>query len=186
MSVIIMEGPDGCGKTNIGKALAEELGYYYFKVDSEKHNWRAGKFKEALEFDQTYIAQFLTQVPVDVVIDRAFPSEFVYSAVFKRETNPMVLKKVDEMFGDMDAVVIILLRHDYSGVKDDLVPTSDLQKIHHLYWAFYAETNCRCIVMHVDEFNNDLKLQLPRIVDALHTMDTYPDLDRIILKPEKS
>jgi len=60
-TVIIMEGPDGCGKTEIGKALSKQFGIPYFKVNSEHENWRKGKFKEALEFDQTYITQFLKQ-----------------------------------------------------------------------------------------------------------------------------
>jgi thymidylate kinase len=184
MSVIIMEGPDGCGKTNIGKRLAQELGWDYFKVDSEKRHWAEGKFKEALEFDQTYLVQFLEQVQCDVVIDRAYPSEFAYSAALKRDTNMEVLREVDRKFAALDAVIIILLRHDYSKVEDELVLRSDLSKIHHMYWAFYSETDCRVIVMHVDDFCDDIERQMPRLLDALTRMDQDEALDNVIIMPE--
>src|SRR3954464_5618431 len=89
---IIFDSPDGTGKTNIAQALAKELRVPYFRMGSQHDNWRARKFKEALEFDQTYISEFLSQTKHSVIIDRAYPSEWVYSRVYGRETNEEVLR----------------------------------------------------------------------------------------------
>ena len=86
MSVIIFEGPDGVGKTEIARALEKEIRISslfpdepwktpipYFRMGSQHENWRKGRFKDALEFDQTYISEFLAQTKFSVIIDRAYP-----------------------------------------------------------------------------------------------------------------
>lgn len=165
--IIIMEGPDGCGKTNIGHKLSWELGCNYFKVSTEHENWRKNSFKEALEYDQTYLAEFLSSVECDVVIDRAYPSEYVYSHVFKRDTNLPLIKKIDEKFATVGAIIVICMRRDYSKVEDELVAVDKLDALHHMYWAFFSETKCHCVVMYVDDYGNDLNKQIPKLKEAI-------------------
>jgi len=165
--VIILEGPDGCGKTNIGLALAKNTSIPYFKVNSEHENWRNGRFKEALEFDQTYISQFLQQTKHSCIIDRAYPSEWVYSDVFDRESNDHVLFEVDKRFAELGAIIVICRRHDYSSVKDELVESSHLIALDETYKAFVAWTECSVVEIFVDDFQDDIALQLPKIINAI-------------------
>ncbi len=166
-TVIIFEGPDGVGKTEIATALSQHLSIPYFRMGSQHNNWRKGKFKEALEFDQTYISEFLVQTNFDVIIDRAYPSERVYSDVFKRETNHSVLKDVDEKFASIGATIIILLRRDYTNSRDDdLVSSDKLVALHNSYVAFASWTKCNVMQVYVDDLQNDLKIQIP-IISAL-------------------
>jgi len=169
--VLIMEGPDGCGKTEIGKALAKELLIPYFKVNSEHEHWRKGKFKEALEFDQTYISQFLEQTGHSCIIDRAYPSESCYSAVFNRDTNQEVLDKVDETFANMETIIILCRRSwdGYSVVEDELVESvGQLRDLDTAYEEFKDKTECSVIEMFVDKYDNDLTKQIPIIVEKIH------------------
>jgi hypothetical protein len=168
-----MEGPDGCGKTNIGQALSKYFGIPYFKVETEHENWRAGKFKEALEFDQTYISQFLQQTGFSCIIDRAYPSEFVYSGVYNRETNFDVLSEVDKRFSKMDAIIVLCRRDDYSNVKDELVETNMLGKLNEEYKLFKEWTLCNVIDIKVDMFNDDIEEQLPAIRKAVIKIKDY-------------
>ena len=163
--IIIMEGPDGCGKTEIGKVLSHTLLIPYFKVSSEKQNWRKGKFKEALEFDQTYISEFIEQVKPSVIIDRAWPSEFVYSKVFKRETNHAVLRRVDDKFAELGAVVVLCLRRNYEGARiDELVQWRHLHDLHDGYLEFAEWTRCKTVTLYVDDLNNDIDMQIPALL----------------------
>lgn len=150
-TIIVMEGPDGCGKTNIGKALADEICVPYFKVETERRNWHAGEFVKALEHDQTYIVQFLEQTGHSVLIDRAWPSEYVYSRVFGRQTNMDVLEEVDGRFAMLDAKIVLCLRNDYSVVQDDLVDSSRLMGIHDAYLDFARWTRCKVTHLYVDD-----------------------------------
>jgi thymidylate kinase len=171
--IIILDGPDGCGKTNIGQELSRYLGIPYFKVNSEIAHWRQGKFKEALEFDQTYISEFLLQTGYDVIVDRAYPSEYVYSKVFKRETNIEVLKKVDEAFAKMGAVIVIPVKHDYSkNRQDELVENSKLDEIHHEYERFARLfTQCSSLTLYVDDLKENLHEEMKVITQELFNIN---------------
>lgn len=162
--IIIVDGPDGCGKTNIAQGLSLDLGIPYFKVKTEHENWRKGKFKEALQFDQTYISQFLKQVKVDVIIDRAYPAEWVYSQVFGRETDMECLDRVDAAFADLGAIILIPLRHDYSANRDDeLVDKERLPSLHQKYLEFRRWTRCETVTIYVDSYGNELKSEIEAI-----------------------
>lgn len=159
--IIIFDSPDGTGKTNIAKALADDQGVPYFKMNTEHENWRKGRFKEALEFDQTYLLQFLTQTGYSVVIDRAYPAEWVYSKVFKRETNQALLTQIDEGFSQLGTTIIVPLRRDYSkNRQDELVPNDKLQELHNGYLDFCEWTKCGTMKIHVDDFNDELSGEL--------------------------
>ncbi len=166
--IVIFDSPDGTGKTEIARGLSQELKVPYFRMATQHDNWRKNKFKEALEFDQTYLAEFLRQTRTDVIIDRAYPAEWVYSQVFKRETNLEVLRKVDDAFASMGAHIVIPLRHNYEkNRKDEVVPQSKLIALHEKYLEFREWTRCSTIAIYVDSFGNNLERQLPLIIDEL-------------------
>lgn len=166
--VLILDSPDGCGKTEISKALAKEFGLPYFKATVEKENWDAGKFKEELQFGERRHVQLIQQLKLSLVQDRGYPSEFVYSQVFSRETDMDLLRRVDDAFATMGAIIIIPLRRDYSGNREDeLVPADKLQAIHGKYLEFLTWTRCSTIIIFVDDFDNDLRLQMPHLVEAV-------------------
>ncbi len=153
--VIVFEGPDGCGKTNIAQELSTKTGIPYFKFDGEPAYWREGKFKDALRFDQPYLGQFLSQTEHSVIVDRAWPSEWVYSRAYGRETDPVVWYQVDKAFAQLDAIVVVCMRRSYVDITDDLVSKADdLQRIHDLYTRFMDETNCHVILMFVDDYGD--------------------------------
>lgn len=174
--LIIFDSPDGTGKTNISQALARELKVPYFRMDSQHDNWRAKRFQEALEFDQTYIASFLRQTKCDVIMDRAFPSEWVYSRVFKRKTNEKVLEQVDRDFARLGAYIVVPLRHDYSNSREDeVVPKAKLQALHDTYLEFCEWSKCSTIKIYVDDFQNDLEKELKALLPELD-FDRDPQL----------
>jgi predicted kinase len=166
--IIILEGPDGCGKTNIGQELSRRTGIPYFKPTLERQMWKNNTFKTALEYDQPYIAQFLKQTGCSVIMDRAYPSEWVYSKVYKRETNPEVLRQVDHAFACMGADIIVAWRDDYSkNRKDDLIQDDKLVELSNTYFEFMKWTECNKIPINVNYYKNDLDLELKYLLDLL-------------------
>jgi hypothetical protein len=166
--IILFEGPDGVGKTSIAKGLSQATGIPYFKMNSEHDNWRKGKFREALEFDQTYLSQFLRQTGCSVIIDRAWPSEWVYSRVFKRDTNHLILQQLDLEWAALGAKIIIPWRQDYSkNREDELIPKEKLKSIHDKYFDFIRWTKCNVIPLNVDYYKDDLKSELDYLFPLL-------------------
>lgn len=170
--VFFLEGPDNCGKSHIGRGLSQHLTIPYFRFSRQHEMWTKNQFKTALEFDQPLLVSFLGQTKSDVIVDRGYASEFVYSKVFGRETNRKVLEYVDKKFSELGAVFLIFLRRDYSKNGGDVVvPDEKLLELHEEYLKFVDWTRCSCIVMYVDDLGNDLKLQVVSLQSAMDMVD---------------
>lgn len=166
--IIIFDSPDGTGKSNIAQGLSIRTGIPYFKMNTEHQNWRSGRFKDALEFDQTYLLQFLKQTNHSVIIDRAYPAEWVYSRVFGRETNDPLLRRLDEEFSALGTDIVIPLRHDYSrNRQDELVPNHKLNDLHRTYLDFHEWSKCKTHLLFVDDYNDNLLKELNVLQDTL-------------------
>ena len=162
--IIIFDSPDGTGKTNMAQALAKRMDIPYFRMPTQHDNWRKNKFKEALEFDQVYMAEFLKQTKTSVIVDRAYPSEWVYSQAYGRETNPDVLERVDSAFARLGTNIIIPLRSDYSKNRKDVVVQKDmLPVLDRLYREFAAWTHCHTVIVDPDSLGNDVDKEIPFI-----------------------
>jgi hypothetical protein len=179
--IVILEGPDGCGKTNVAQGLSLDLKVPYYKMRHEHGAWQAGTFKEELQFGEPRQVELLRQLSADVVIDRGHPSEWVYSLAFNRETDLALLRKVDDEYARMGAYIVILLRHDYSKSRpDELVELESLPILHEHYLSFAQWTKCDCVVLYVDAFGNDLKRELDVLRPELRWGDQMIGLTKTI------
>lgn len=152
--VIIFDGPDGCGKTHIGKALSQETGIPYFK-NSDEHKYFLNDpkyFIHAIRYVDTYFTSYLEVSKASVILDRAWPSEWIYSQVLGRTTDLGVLRELDSRHAALGTYIIIPHRSSYSMMKDDYEQVSkNIDKIHNYYMEFAEWTRCNCLTMNVDD-----------------------------------
>ena len=168
--VIIFDGPDGCGKTNIAAALSDVLGIPVFKNQFEWDNFDLGSsnnyFINAIRYQHPYVLSFLKQTGSSVIFDRAHPSEFAYSRVFGRETCEKSLELCDIMSADLSAKIIIPYRTSYGSVEDEYgVTPSHLRALESEYRSFADNTRCDVYFLNVDD--EDLGRELAEIIDFL-------------------
>lgn len=162
--VIVFEGPDGCGKTNISQALSLDLGVPYFK---NKDEWKyfvndPAYFVNALTYGDPYFLSYLEQTGASVIVDRWYPSEWVYSQVFSRPTNMEVLRIVDQRAAALGTKIVIPYRENYESVIDqfeDVITPSVLQNVHNVYLKFVEWTSCDTILLNVDDENLSRELK---------------------------
>ena len=165
--MIALEGPDMCGKTQIGRELSNRLGIAYYKNASE---WNVdvkttSYFKNVLTYGSTIQTDLLCQIKPNVVLDRYYPSEWVYSRVFDRPTNKFILEKVDEMFASAGGKIVLCRRKSYAGLQDDLheyINSEMLEKLDHFYDEFSHWTKCNVMSLWVDD--HDLNRQVYDVI----------------------
>ena len=156
--VIVFEGPDGCGKTNISKALAGDLQVPYFK---NKDEWKyfvndPAYFVNALTYGDPYFLSYLEQTGASVIVDRWYPSEWVYSQVFNRPTNMDALEHIDRRAAALGTKIVIPYRENYQDVVDqfeDVITPEVLENVHSAYLRFMEWTECDTFLLNVDDDN---------------------------------
>jgi ATP-dependent Lon protease len=158
--IIQLVGPDMTGKTEIAKALAERLDIPYFKASSEHQTYLKGKnlFIEQLRHADPRMADFLKQSGYDVVFDRGYPCEYVYSRVMGRETDKDAIFHVDRAYAKLGTKIVVTYRESYDGIVDDIDKRIDqgiLEQLEQAYRGFAELTACEIMFLPVDDEDLD-------------------------------
>jgi thymidylate kinase len=164
--VVIFDGPDGCGKTEMARELSRRLGIPTFKNPRESMFFEddPGYFTKAMKYGDPVLYEMIKQTGLSVILDRSYPSEWVYSQVFERTTDWRMLRVVDELAASVGALIVVPYRTDYTLTKDDFaaITREKLIRLHGLYEQFCDWTKCRVLRICVD--SEDLEREMDEIM----------------------
>lgn len=152
----------------MAQELSRRTGVPYFKNQAEHRYFLADPayFMHAVRYVDTYFTSYLEATDVSVILDRAWPSEWVYSQALGRSTDVAVLKELDERHAALGTRIVIPYREDYSKCVDDYeVVNKNIQKISDLYKEFYEWTKCNVFLLPVD--HEDLELEMKQITEFI-------------------
>jgi thymidylate kinase len=162
-TVVLFDGSDKVGKTEMARELSKRLNIPYFKNESE---WNAfsndpSYFKNALRYGDPYFYNFLKKTGTSVILDRSYPSEWVYSNVYNRSTDVEALNHVDSLAASMGVKIIIPYRTSYEGLHDDMhdIDAKQMQKISDTYADFIKWTRCDTLHMCIDAEDIDWEMK---------------------------
>jgi hypothetical protein len=141
MPSLLVVGPDRVGKTTLVKHMSEITGMPSFKCPSEKEIFREGG-RSSLTFDYT-LTHFLEQTGHHFISDRAYPCEWVYSKVFKRETDDELLELIDAAHARLGTIVVNVFSSVAPREEDDLVPAEKYWDVAMMYQGFRMWTDCQ-------------------------------------------
>jgi hypothetical protein len=167
--VIIFEGPDGVGKTEIARELARRLEIPYFKPRVERANWKMGgdSFLNELRYGEIRELELVRQTGLSMVKDRGYPSEHVYSKVFGRQTDVDLLSSFDAAYAQLGVTVIICLMSDYGQARpDDLVDAGKIWRLHDAYLEFKNLSLCKTYSIYTDLLGKDIERQMRYIEEV--------------------
>ena len=161
--VIIFDGPDMCGKTEMAKELSQTLKIPYFKNEFEWEYFERDDayFRNALTYGDPYFASYLSQSGASIIMDRWYPSEWVYSVVFNRQTNPQALSLVDKKMSLLNTFIIIPYRSSYDGLVDQFasVTSKKMIELERMYRDFALWTKCKVFFINVDDENLEREMK---------------------------
>ena len=151
--ILIFEGCEKTGKSSIAKALSKVLDIPYYKDRFQKQ-------KSPLILQ---LWDFLSQTGYSAIIDRDFPSYYVYYKYYNLpiDSNFYV---IDELATKLDTKVIICYKTKYKNYEDE-VPIEANVKLLDLYGEFLQIT--KCSVMHLETDSENLKEEIGKILEFL-------------------
>lgn len=165
--LIIVTGPDRCGKTNIINELSARTRIPTFKAKVQREFFVGDRsnFLPFLKYGETTILDLVEQTSQSVIFDRLWPCEWVYSRCFGRQTDDEIVRKLDERYADLGALIVVCHRKSYEGIVDDDDPSikqATLEKLDGLYHDFAAQAVTRCEFLQVDD--EDLDREVSQIM----------------------
>ncbi len=137
---VLVIGPDRVGKTTLVSHLSRKLMVPSFKCPAEKQIFKEGG-RSSLAFDYT-LTHFIKQTGCRFISDRAYPCEWVYSKVFKRETDDDLLKLIDEAHANLGTKILYVHSIVPPTEEDDLVPSEMYWDVSYKYQDFCMWTDC--------------------------------------------
>lgn len=165
--IIIFEGPDNSGKTTIAKATAEKLHIPYFKYSViNKKNFLLGSPDAILE-SSYYSLQLLAHAKTDIIIDRHYPSEYVYGQVVRKKRNLKMLKEIDKKMAEIKGHLIVICYKNKDNFKeDDFVHKKYYKALKNEYVKFANKFTIANTLL-LETSDEDLNSQLAKITNAV-------------------
>lgn len=162
--IVICDGSDRTGKSNIVAELSRRTGLPIFKAQVQKKFFMSdGKgFLPLLRYGETMLADYLEQTGNGGIFDRLWTSERVYSTHFGRETDNVVLEQLDEAYARMDALIVVCSRTNFSGFVDEdvtSVGSDQLACIDALYREEMRRWRTRSELLIVDDEDLDREVK---------------------------
>lgn len=87
--IIVIEGPDGVGKSSICKALSKKLGFPIYRMPDVPKDGDIEKFSQ-------FYRKTISEVNTSMILDRFYPSSIVYGQHFKRDVPLQDIHKIHE------------------------------------------------------------------------------------------
>jgi len=160
MSILLFEGTDNCGKTEIAlEFVKRHPEYQYFKLKKERdivEQTDPVVLQKAHELELRFFIEFAKSVNFNVVIDRHYPSEWVYGSLF-RKVDEMLLQRCDEEFANLNTKIVILQKND-DALEDELWNKKQLIAIKKKYQDFAKMTQCDKLLLNTDSENLEWEL----------------------------
>lgn len=166
--IIIFEGPDLCGKTEIGKELSKQYKLSYFKNNCEHENFRNNNFLGTAFVEAFYLLDMLKQVEFKengIILDRHIPSEYVYSKVYDRITHEESIWKIDEELADLGATIIYCTKTHYKDFNDEVITLDKIEHIKYFYEEYFTKTKMN--VIRLDTTDENLEREISDIKKGL-------------------
>jgi len=163
--IVILDGPDGTGKTEISQGLSKVLRIHTFKNPLEGTLFRNKTFQEEMKYVPEYIAAFLKQTGESIIFDRHYPAEYAYAKTLNRDFDEDKFWNIDKAFAAINTKIIICHKSTYTNYEDDLVPMKCQEDIFRHYLVFATKSSCKNYFM--DTSTQNLPEQLSTIVNWL-------------------
>lgn len=185
--MIIVEGPQGTGKTNLTNYLRDNIaGSNLYRLSGQKDKSIKGKEKSQYMYNiQLDYLEGMSSIPMDLIFDRTFFAEEVYARLgFKDYQFSDVYYTLLDRLSKLDYDIYLILLY----LKDvELYRVRLARKNHHLYQSFSLKNSVNQQHAYQELGNEIKKNHLPITVEeiAMDNFDEAYEKVRRLLKIEE-
>lgn len=175
--IIIFEGPDSSGKSTIARALSDNLGFpligshgsSFFNGSSTQQN-----FAHQLMYGETAryeaIEKLSELMPLGLIIDRSFVTEYIYSEIYGRISHPAICYELDKKYArSFNTLVVVCVKDSYESLAQtqhpSIVEKHSQLDLAYRFWAVDADWEMNRLLLNTTD--QDLDGQLTKIFRAL-------------------
>ena len=163
--LIIFQGHDMVGKTNIANALSKVINIPLFKF-TKQHD-KNPNFLSILRYTAECQIQICEQTNYPIIFDRFVGSQYAYSKFNNRKTDIQKIFDLDYRASKLNGVIIYCYK-DKEFYKDDdlqLYTINDYDLLKKYYDQFLQKSKCRIIKLCTN--NEDLQFQIKYLCKEL-------------------
>jgi len=164
--IIIFEGHDKSGKTTISTELSKRINVPIFKLKKNKK-----QFDQLIDlfYGVESTVQFIEQTKCSVILDRFYPSEYVYSKVYKRFTNVKKILELDKRMSRMNTFIIVCYKdpeaYEIDPADIDITTPKDYSALTQSFKKFSELSKCPIFFLNTSDKN--LEEQVKKIVEFI-------------------
>lgn len=152
--LIIFEGFEKAGKTTLAKKIKEKYNFLYFKPTKQINSGL--NLERSIMYDWRFLLDLIHQNDFNLIIDRSFISQYVYSMVLRlnnilKEYNSFDLYnqlfyEYCEKINNIKSLVVYCTRENYQNVVDENVDININKNINEGYNDFFEKFKINNIV----------------------------------------
>lgn len=155
MSLIIVEGSEGTGKSTLCKNLSININAPVVKMKVDKKIFKNNIEDVSKVFNTTLLQLKPIFINNHVILDRGFLSSLIYSDIYKRKYNLKYIYKILKELKDVLKIIILVADNNVlkkRRLKDKYVDSSLYEKINNTYikYAKMLKTNYHLDILLID------------------------------------
>ena len=143
--ILIFEGFDKSGKTTLAKKISEKYNFSYFKPTKQINS--SINLEESIKHDWRILLDLFSQININIIIDRSFISQWVYSIILRKDLikkqygNLEEYNKIFENYcnelNKINSLIIFCKRKNYDNENDEHVNVKDNKLFNFVYDDFF-------------------------------------------------
>jgi len=170
--IILVEGVDKSGKSTLIDLFLQQ-NHAYKKYRSNHQKDKKIDLEVAIKHDWRFFLDICSQTDQNIIFDRSFISQYVYSMIFRKknilnhfssiEEYQKIFKEYCIQLSELQYKVFYCFRNDYTNVIDDYLDISYHKKLKEQFTNFFNLFKNELVITTLN-FEDGLQINLQKMI----------------------
>lgn len=171
--IIIYEGIDHSGKSTLAQLQSYTQNIPYYRSIHQKD--KITDLEESCKHDWRFFLDISSQTNQNIIFDRSFISQYVYSTCFRKENimkhfdslndYEKVFKEYCKQLSQINHIVYHCTRKDFNNEVDDYIDLSNSQNISDVFNEFFNKYK-KYVNVHTLKFEDGILNNIKKVMET--------------------